>query len=66
MREAHNAAVIAAIPPERLLVFEVSQGWAPLCRFLGLPVPATPFPRVNEAGSFHEHFKPPQADTRVA
>ena len=28
--------VRAAIEPERLLVYEVSQGWAPLCEFLGL------------------------------
>jgi Sulfotransferase domain len=43
----HSAEVQSTIAPERLLVFEVSQGWAPLCNFLGVPVPATPFPRVN-------------------
>ena len=31
----------------RLLVYEASQGWNPLCRFLGVPVPEAPFPRVN-------------------
>jgi Sulfotransferase domain len=45
--EKHVAAVKAAIPPERLLVYEVKQGWGPLCEFLGLPEPAEPFPRVN-------------------
>jgi hypothetical protein len=59
MREAHNAAVIKAIPPERLLVFKVSEGWAPLCRFLGVQVPDTPFPRVNDAESFHASFSGP-------
>jgi hypothetical protein len=44
----HLAQVRAAIAPERLLVFDVRQGWEPLCAFLGVPVPATPFPRVND------------------
>ena len=34
----HNQAVRDAIPPDRLLVYEVKQGWAPLCGFLGEPV----------------------------
>ena len=44
--------VKAAIAPERLLVFNVAEGWEPLCRFLGQPVPATQFPRVNSAEEF--------------
>ncbi len=48
---AHNERVQAAIPPARLLVYEVKQGWEPLCEFLGVPVPDTPFPRVNEGES---------------
>ena len=63
MREAHNSAVIAGVPPERLLVFQVSQGWEPLCRFLGVPAPSDPFPRINESALFHEHFPAPQAAT---
>ena len=39
--------VRAAIPPERLLVFDVAEGWRPLCRFLDVPAPVTPFPRLN-------------------
>ncbi len=50
--EAHNEAVIASLPSERLLVFEVKQGWEPLCRFLGEPVPDTPFPHVNDTAQF--------------
>lgn len=50
--ERHNAAVIASIPPERLLVFDVREGWEPLCRFLGVPVPDRPFPRLNDGASF--------------
>jgi hypothetical protein len=40
--------VIASVPKERLLVFSVDQGWGPLCKFLDLPEPSTPFPRVND------------------
>lgn len=50
--ERHNADVIAEVPPGRLLVFDVKEGWAPLCRFLGKPVPDTPFPRVNARDEF--------------
>jgi hypothetical protein len=40
------------IPAERLLVFDVAEGWEPLCRFLGKPVPATPFPHRNLRSDF--------------
>jgi hypothetical protein len=49
-----NAAVIEAIPAERLLVFEAKQGWQPLCAFLGVPVPTIPYPRVNERREMQE------------
>jgi hypothetical protein len=50
---AHNADVQATVPAEHLLVFDVKQGWDPLCAFLGLPVPAgEPFPHVNDAADF--------------
>ena len=44
----HNTDVQRAIPADRLLVHEAAQGWEPLCTFLGVPVPATPFPRIND------------------
>ncbi|MFC6929357.1 sulfotransferase family protein [Actinomadura yumaensis] len=50
--ERHNAEVRAAIPAERLLVFDVREGWAPLCAFLDVPVPDEPFPRVNDRAEF--------------
>jgi hypothetical protein len=49
----HNAAVRGAIPAERLLVFDVAHGWGPLCDFLGLAVPDTPFPHVNSSRQFN-------------
>jgi hypothetical protein len=48
----HTEEVVAAFPPERVLVYDVSQGWEPLCKFLGMPVPATPFPRENTREDF--------------
>jgi len=50
--EAWNAKVKALVPPERLLVFEAKDGWAPLCKFLQLPEPLTPYPNVNDTESF--------------
>ncbi len=58
----HNEAVRAALPPERLLVYEVREGWAPLCDFLGVPVPETPFPAVNSTDEFRQR----QADRAAA
>src|SRR5918995_6544270 len=51
--EDHNHEVAATIPPERLLVFDVKEGWQPLCAFLGVPAPpGEPFPHVNDAIDF--------------
>ena len=54
---AHIEEVKATLPPERRLVFEVKDGWKPLCEFLGKPVPTGPFPRVNDAEQFHKMIK---------
>ena len=52
----HNERVKAVIPAENLLVFNVKQGWKPLCEFLGCElVPSTPFPRANVAHSDTKH-----------
>jgi hypothetical protein len=47
-----EAKVRAEIPPGRLLVFDVAEGWEPLCRFLGVPMPDEPFPKVNSGEEF--------------
>ena len=52
--ERHNDEVRATIDPSRLLVFNVKEGWEPLCRFLEVPVPDEPFPRLNDTASFLE------------
>lgn len=51
---AHNDAVKAAIPSRQLLVFDVREGWDPLCAFLGVPVPDDAFPRTNDRVQFGE------------
>jgi hypothetical protein len=51
------AEVRAQIPSGRLLVFDVAEGWGPLCGFLGRPVPQAPFPRANSTQEFWEHVK---------
>lgn len=43
----HNAEVKEVMPQERLLEWRVDEGWEPLCRALGLPVPEEPFPWTN-------------------
>lgn len=53
---AHNQAVQAAIPAGRLLVYQVADGWEPLCAFLGAPVPDEAFPRTNDRLAFWEKF----------
>ncbi len=50
--ERHNQEVRDAIDPARLLVFDVREGWGPLCRFLEVPVPDEPFPRLNDTATF--------------
>lgn len=44
--------VKAAIPAERLLVFDVAEGWEPLCRFLEVDIPDVPFPHENKTDEF--------------
>lgn len=47
--QRHHREVVAALPPDRLLVFDVRDGWKPLCDFLGVPPPeGTAFPHANE------------------
>jgi hypothetical protein len=47
--DRHIEHVRATCPPERLLVFDVADGWEPLCEFLDVPVPRHPFPHLNDA-----------------
>ena len=44
----HNAEVRRRVPPDRLLVYDVREGWAPLCRFFDVEIPDKPFPHLND------------------
>jgi Sulfotransferase domain len=48
----HQRNVIETIPAERLLVYDVKQGWDPLCAFLNVARPETPFPNSNSTAEF--------------
>lgn len=50
--KAHEQDVIKTCPKDKLLVFDVSEGWEPLCKFLGVPVPDVPFPHENDTKEF--------------
>lgn len=61
----HNDEVRRTIPPERLLVFDAKQGWEPLCRFLGVPVPDEPFPHLNDTATIQAMMKQMRASGRA-
>ena len=46
--QEHIEEVRNTIPASRLLVFEVKEGWGPLCEFLELPEPDADFPFLND------------------
>jgi hypothetical protein len=45
--EQHIEEIKNALPEERLLVYQVKDGWEPLCKFLQVQIPDEPFPHVN-------------------
>ena len=46
----HNHRVKSTVPADKLLVYNVKQGWKPLCDFLECEVPNIPFPHENIKG----------------
>jgi hypothetical protein len=48
----HDAEVRATVPKERLLIYPVGSGWAPLCDWLGVAVPDQPYPSENSRADF--------------
>ncbi|MFB2922872.1 sulfotransferase family protein [Aerosakkonema funiforme] len=53
----HIEEVKRTVPPEQLLVYEVKEGWEPLCRFLGVTIPDRPFPHLNQKTEFTRILK---------
>ena len=52
--ERHIEDVRSYVPSHRLLVYEVRQGWQPLCDLLEVRVPDEPFPHLNDSEAFEE------------
>ena len=52
---AINEETLNFIPKERSLVYDIKTGWEPLCSFLNVPVPQTPFPRSNTREEFRKN-----------
>jgi hypothetical protein len=59
--EQHKEEVRRRLPPDKLLVYEVKEGWGPLCEFLGVEEPAKPFPRLNDAAEMRRRIRSVQA-----
>jgi hypothetical protein len=52
----HNEEVRRRVPKDRLLVYEVKEGWGPLCEFLGVEEPDKPFPHLNDAAEMRRRI----------
>ena len=50
----HNHRVKSIVPADKLLVYNVKQGWKPLCDFLECKVPTIAFPRENIKGEINK------------
>ncbi|MGH9212990.1 MAG: sulfotransferase family protein [Acidimicrobiales bacterium] len=53
---AYEDDVVSSVSTEELLVYEVAQGWEPLCAFLEVEVPDAAFPRTNSTREFRSMF----------
>ncbi|KAG7405071.1 hypothetical protein LZL87_014244 [Fusarium oxysporum] len=49
--ERHYRQLREVVPPEKLLVYRMGEGWEPICGFLDKPVPDVEFPWINEAAA---------------
>ncbi|WP_084433838.1 sulfotransferase family protein [Kibdelosporangium aridum] len=52
-----NQEIVNTVHPDKLLVFDVKQGWEPLCAFLGVDVPAEDFPHANDTENMQQVIK---------
>ncbi|KAI7850067.1 P-loop containing nucleoside triphosphate hydrolase protein [Circinella umbellata] len=59
----HIKQVKETIPKERLLIMTMDDGWEPLCKFLGKPIPTgRPFPVTNSRLAFTNFFWDPMRE----
>jgi hypothetical protein len=54
---AHIEEVKKLVPPEKLLVYDVRQGWEPLCDFLNIPVPDQDFPHLHDTDAYLSYIR---------
>ena len=52
----HLKSVKKTIPADKLLIYRVNEGWAPLCEFLNVDKPEIPFPKVNDTAEMLRNF----------
>ena len=52
----HNEEIKAYVEADRLLVYEVREGWGSLCAFLDVPAPDIPFPHLNDTNEFRSRI----------
>lgn len=50
--EDHIAEIKSYVPEDKLLVYDVREGWGPLCKFLGVAEPTEPLPHLNKKENF--------------
>lgn len=46
-----------SVPKEKLLIYNVKEGWDPLCKFLNVPVPERDFPNSNDTEKMRQRFR---------
>lgn len=61
----HIADVKAFVPADKLLVYDVRDGWGPLCKFVGVPEPKDPLPHLNKRENFKEMLQSLMAGNRI-
>ncbi len=53
----HYAQVRRIVPKDRLLEYKLDDGWEPVCKFLGKPIPHVPFPKINDQAYMDEGIR---------
>ncbi|WPH00650.1 Hypothetical protein R9X50_00348000 [Acrodontium crateriforme] len=56
--DRHHEWLRSVVPPEKLFFVDLKDGWDPICRALGTPVPVNvPFPRLNDGAALEKTMK---------
>jgi hypothetical protein len=53
----HQKKIASLVPPENLLIYQLKDGWEPLCKFLDQPIPLSPMPHENEMKIMQQKFQ---------